>query len=334
MKIFVSWSGETSREVGLALKDFLESVIQSLEIFISTDMERGSVWNKLINDELQNTYCGIICLTSENHNAPWIMFESGALAKGMDQNRVCTFLIDIDPSALLQSPLSQFNHTKSDKKSILLLAKTLNSKLKAPLSDNKLENAFEKFWPDYILRFEGIVSTSKPSSSKSKQHNYKELATETLDALNRINRQLTTDDFGVGDKIRKIEYRLNKLYSLEFQKQTDVKTMTFSHKIFDETDSVMNVWIYYRDDFDDDIALVANEILNNIDVTLKDDFAKYECNYYDEYSTNEPAIRYTFLRENLITSAEYGSICKVSDMVFRNHNIKIGGIRCSGERMD
>jgi len=333
MKIFISWSGNTSQDVGLALKDFLESVIQSLEVFISTEMDRGSLWNKLINDELRNTGCGIICLTSENYDAPWILFESGALAKGIEQSRVCTFLINIDPSVLLKSPLSQFNHTKSDKESILSLVKTLNNLLDTPLSDKKLINAFDKFWPDYAQRFDEIVSLNKPTS-KPKQPAYKELATETLEVLNRINRQLAIDDFSVGDKIRKIEYRLAKLYSLEFQKQTDAKAMTLNYKTFDETDSSMNVWVYYRDDFEDEIALAANEILNNLEITLKDDFAKYECNFYDEYSGQEAAIKYTFLRKDLITNAEYRSVCNASDLAFQKHQIKIGGIRCSGERID
>ena len=44
MKVFISWSGERSRLVAQELGPWLKKVIQSVEPWISTDMERGIKW--------------------------------------------------------------------------------------------------------------------------------------------------------------------------------------------------------------------------------------------------------------------------------------------------
>lgn len=41
MKIFLSWSGEKSKNIAESLKDWLEQVIQTSEPWISTSIEKG-----------------------------------------------------------------------------------------------------------------------------------------------------------------------------------------------------------------------------------------------------------------------------------------------------
>lgn len=111
MKIFISWSGRRSQAVAEMLNDWIKCVLQASRPWLSTrDIDRGALWFSEIHDQLRDTSVGIICLTQENKERPWILFESGALAKGLSSNRVCTFLIDLKPSDL-QDPLAQFNHT-------------------------------------------------------------------------------------------------------------------------------------------------------------------------------------------------------------------------------
>src|ERR1043165_153842 len=106
MKIFISWSGNRSRAVAETLRDWIKCVLQATRPWISTrDIDRGSLWFSEINDQLKDTSVGIICLTQENKNRPWILFEAGALAKGLSSNRVCTLLIDLK-SADLEDPLA------------------------------------------------------------------------------------------------------------------------------------------------------------------------------------------------------------------------------------
>ena len=84
MKVFLSWSGERSKAVAELLNNWLCCVIQAARPWISTrDIDRGALWFSEINEQLQDTSVGIICLTQENKNKPWILFEAGALTKGL-----------------------------------------------------------------------------------------------------------------------------------------------------------------------------------------------------------------------------------------------------------
>jgi hypothetical protein len=44
------------------------------------DIETGSGWLARIKNELEATSYGIICLTPQNLDAPWLHFEAGALS--------------------------------------------------------------------------------------------------------------------------------------------------------------------------------------------------------------------------------------------------------------
>src|SRR5690606_15456016 len=129
---------------------------------------RGELWLPAINKELAETSIGIICLTKENINAPWILFEAGALAKGLEANRVITFLIDLNPEDV-SDPLAQFNHTKMDKNNLKLLINTVNSHVTNSLPTEILEKVFNKYWDEFETKFNEILSEtidSKPSARR------------------------------------------------------------------------------------------------------------------------------------------------------------------------
>src|SRR4051812_12111371 len=109
MKVFLSWSGERSRIVATALRKWLPDVVQAVEPWMSKhDIGAGSRWSKDIGQVLNDADFGILCLTSENYAAPWLLFEAGALAKRRDEARVVPYLIGIEPSDLPAGPLNQF----------------------------------------------------------------------------------------------------------------------------------------------------------------------------------------------------------------------------------
>lgn len=82
-KIFISWSGDNSKQIARALKDSLENTIfkdTGLECFVSdVDISSGDDWWNKIKTELKKCKLGIACITKENLRAPWIYFESGAM---------------------------------------------------------------------------------------------------------------------------------------------------------------------------------------------------------------------------------------------------------------
>ena len=166
MKVFLSWSGERSKAVAELLNEWLCCVIQAARPWVSTrDLDRGSLWFSEINDQLKDTSVGIICLTQENRVRPWILFEAGALAKGLSTARVCTLLIDLEPKDV-EDPLAQFNHTSPTEESMFNLVRTLNTALGVNgLDPRVLEQVFETYWPQFDKKFKDIVKNIKDISS-------------------------------------------------------------------------------------------------------------------------------------------------------------------------
>ena len=100
--------------------------------------------------KLEESKLSIICLSRENLDARWILFEAGALAKITDAY-VCTLLLDVTP-AEVEPPLSQFQHTLIDKNDVRQLIHTINQAVidagERGLSDTTLDNIYDKFWPE------------------------------------------------------------------------------------------------------------------------------------------------------------------------------------------
>ena len=123
MKVFLSWSGDRSKAVAEVLRDWLPQVIQAVDPWISSDIEKGARWGPEITEKLEQSKVGIICLTKDNLDAKWILFEAGALSKTSDAH-VCTFLLDLIYSDI-EYPLAQFNHTEFNKEEVLKLVNTI-----------------------------------------------------------------------------------------------------------------------------------------------------------------------------------------------------------------
>lgn len=190
MKIFISWSGNRSKAVAEVLSDWIKCVLQASEPWISTrHIDRGSLWFTEINEKLRDISVGIVCLTQENKDKPWILFESGALAKGLSSNRVCTFLVDLQPHDLTD-PLAQFNHTMPGKAGVWELVRTLNSCLvEKALDERVLEKAFEVYWPIFESEFETALVENEPEKQakpRSKDDVMMEILSVTRDMSRRV----------------------------------------------------------------------------------------------------------------------------------------------------
>ena len=186
MKVFISWSGKHSQQIALALRDWLPSVIQALDPWVSTaDIEKGESWFTSINESLVGSNgMGIFCLTAENLQAPWMAFEAGALAVH-DRARVATFLHGVGPDAI-KPPLGLFQATNSaDKTDVFKLLESLNVRLNQPLSEVRLKKAFDSNWDAFERDLSQIQDTS---SKRTAQPDQQVLLHEILAAVRRIEK--------------------------------------------------------------------------------------------------------------------------------------------------
>jgi hypothetical protein len=148
MNIFISWSGEKSRRIALALKAFLQDVNQRIIAWFSEeDITAGQRWGNELSAQLENTNFGIICVTQEALQSQWLIFEAGALSKSVKIGRVCPYIIDFDRRQLT-GPLSQFQAKEANKEQTWQLLQSINLSMgDDALTEERLKRYFEAFWP-------------------------------------------------------------------------------------------------------------------------------------------------------------------------------------------
>lgn len=167
MKVFISWSGETSKNIAEIFREWIPSVIQSVKPYYSPDdITKGTRWSSEIAKELDESKVGIICLTPDNLDSSWIMFEAGALSKNIDKSKVCPILFGVDPSDV-KGPLVQFQAARFTKDEIKKVVKMINSELESnSLSTEVFESVFEMWWPKLSEKIEAELSKAKKSDRK------------------------------------------------------------------------------------------------------------------------------------------------------------------------
>jgi len=145
MRTFITWSGPLSHGVALELKELLRLVFPIVDAFVSSeDIRKGEQWRAAVTDALAQSQRGIICLTPDNYNQPWVLFEAGALTRALERPVVYTVLIDdLEPSTLEGSPLSQFQHTRMERTDMRRLLKQINQEVEeGRRTDADLDNLF------------------------------------------------------------------------------------------------------------------------------------------------------------------------------------------------
>lgn len=192
MKVFLSWSGQESQHAAEAFQDWLPFVLNAIVPWMSaTDIDAGARWSASIQAELEETRFGILFVRRSNTNASWLLFEAGALAKSIDDTYVCPFLLNMKPTDLPGGPLSQFQAKIADKTGTWELVQTINKALnKESISENRLEKAFQKWWPDLEQKLSTIEATS---SKQPEQRMPDEMIEEILTIVRRIDRKETPE---------------------------------------------------------------------------------------------------------------------------------------------
>ena len=188
-KVFISWSGDLSRRLGDALRNWLPSTLQFVKpYFTPDDIEKGTKWDSEIAKELASAQIGVVCLTKDNTEKPWIVFEAGALSKSIDKSRVCPVLFDIEPTEI-KGPLTSFQFTRFAKEDFKRLVTTINRVGgEAQLEPSLLDQAFEMWWPKLEEQVT-VILRSHDNGTKKEKRTDRDILEELLD-LARTNSRL------------------------------------------------------------------------------------------------------------------------------------------------
>jgi len=169
MRLFISWSGDRSEALAKALYEWLPLVLHYTAPWLSkSDIKAGERWSLEVAKELEQANFGILCVTKDNLNSPWILFEAGALAKSMQDGRVIPLLLDLDFKEV-SGPLAQFQAKKTEKDGIWELVTSLNKAAPTSVPDPQLEKLFSALWDDLSEQIAQIPSSHVPEKSSRPQ---------------------------------------------------------------------------------------------------------------------------------------------------------------------
>jgi hypothetical protein len=225
MKVFLSWSGDLSHKVALTLRDWLPSVIQSIEPYVSSeDIDKGARWSTDIASELADSSYGILCVTKENLHAPWLTFEAGALSKTMDKSYVSPFLFGIK-RAEINGPILQFQSTVFEKEDLKKLNKADSAE---QLNPERLEKSLDVWYPELEKKLNALLKV-QPQDSAEKETKIKdsfstEILEEILD-LSRVNQKLLrSPDLDVHKELDSLSKMLQEIISRsEMEKERQIR---------------------------------------------------------------------------------------------------------------
>ena len=230
MKVFVSWSGCLSKDIAEAIRIWLPAVLQAVKpYFTPDDIEKGARWSSEIAAELESSKLGIFCITRDNLNSPWIIFEAGAISKVVGKGSVCPILFDVENSDI-SGPLGQFQSTEFQKGDFLKLIKTINTELgDSKLPDATLIDVFNMWWPKLEDDISKII--------KSHEEKEKEASSEL-----RSERDILEEVLGLVRMISKIETRQENREQIKTTKisLSDLMESKKKHNLVNDPDENMN----------------------------------------------------------------------------------------------
>ncbi|GEM_PF-3211279 len=159
-EVFVSWSGEWSKRIAALLIEWIPKVLSVKFFFSPQDMSLGKVWVRDLSQHLATSKFGILVITPENVNSPWVIFEAGVLMKDFDSGRVIPYLVSFDGKDLETGPLAMLQATKADENGTMQLINAIrisqdNSEKE---KDDVIKWRFNQCWKEFSEEIDKINS--------------------------------------------------------------------------------------------------------------------------------------------------------------------------------
>jgi hypothetical protein len=142
----------------MALRSWMRKVLQTTRPWCSEhDIRTGADWSEELRKQLTDSRFGVVCVTSENVETPWLNFEAGAIDLRLN-GKTSPWLLDMAPGDLAAMPLSRLQASQADKEGTRKVIESINAEL--PLTDqletDHLKETFEAFWPTLELEIAKI----------------------------------------------------------------------------------------------------------------------------------------------------------------------------------
>lgn len=146
-------------DVAELLKALVEDSLGTADVFVSRAIEGGARWTHEIPKNLENCGDGLVVVTSENVEAPWLHFEAGAISKQIDASYVTPLLFDADIGDLQGTPLSLFQAKRIAKNDLQVLMEEMGKR--RGKDETGIRRRFGHAWTDFEAALSGVRKTAK-----------------------------------------------------------------------------------------------------------------------------------------------------------------------------
>ena len=244
MKVFMSWSGERSKALAVAFREWLPLVLHYVEPWLSeADIEAGERWAQSVATELAASNFGIICVTSENITSPWVLFEAGALTKSLDTSSVIPLLLDLEFSDV-SGPLAQFQAKKLSRAGV---GEVIQSIQKAAADDaipkDRAKQLFDALWSEFESKLGDIPDDAPAERHMRPQHEILEELVSSVRALDSRIREV--EDISGGSPRRSKSRRFERMmHPMVFREMSHIMGRKGSSPI-----GILMLASMFKDDF-------------------------------------------------------------------------------------
>jgi len=201
------------------MRDWLPLVLHYVQPWLSAaDIDAGQRWATEVGQQLNDSTFGILCLTRDNLQSPWILFEAGALAKSVAAGAVVPFLLDLEFSDVT-GPLAQFQAKKADEQSTLELVTAINNRAEQPIPLERLEELFELAWPRLAKSWANVPKVGTQAPPQRSQRDVLEELVQVVRTVERRTRSLEPTPTTVPDVVTQPDWELEAKGFLRLRKK-------------------------------------------------------------------------------------------------------------------
>jgi len=148
-----------------------------------------------LDKELVECDVAVLLVSRSNLNAPWMLFEAGAIGREMDRAQVIPIGIDLEPSDM-GNPLNVFQGTRLTKEGLVHVIAAIHSRAGGALSEDECRELVDPIWDQLNESVTEAIEQARPNDSEESEE--EAFRRNVVNLLNYIKNKMPSENFIVG----------------------------------------------------------------------------------------------------------------------------------------